>query len=154
MKEVYAPGCALMIYKPILAEKTMEFLRETEHIRIKEHMICCRHDPKLEADTRIINTCPGCDRRFRSLYEGISTTSLWEVIAKSSSFPFPNYHGLKMAIHDSCPTRSEERVHDAVRYLLERMNIHVIEPENTRSKATCCGDSTYGSLPVEGYIGG
>lgn len=149
MEEIYAPGCGLMIYKPVLAEKTMEFLRETENTSIKKHMICCRHDPKLEAGIRVINTCPGCDRRFRSLYEGISTISLWEVIANSSTFPFPNYHGIEMAIHDSCPTRSEKRVHDAVRCLLTRMNIRVIEPENTRTKATCCGDSAYGNLPVE-----
>lgn len=28
MKQVYAPGCALMIYKPELAKKVLEFLNE------------------------------------------------------------------------------------------------------------------------------
>ena len=54
-----------------------------------------------------------------------------------------------MSIHDACPTRSEERVHNAVRQLLARMKITVVEPEFTRSQAICCGDSFYGTLPVE-----
>ena len=29
------------------------------------------------------------------------------------------------------------------------MNIKVVEPKNTRTKGTCCGDSSYGILPVD-----
>ena len=50
---------------------------------------------------------------------------------------------------DACPTRDQARVHDAIRALLERMNIRVAEPAKTRTKGTCCGDSFYGVLPVE-----
>lgn len=148
MKQVYAPGCAFMIYKPALAKKVLGFLRK-DLGDISEHLICCRHEPNLETGTQVINTCAGCDKRYRELYTGISTLSLWEILAESNTFPFPDYNGIKMSIHDACPTRTEERVHSAIRKLLERMNIEMIEPENTRSKATCCGDSFYGTLPVE-----
>jgi len=146
MKKVYSPGCALLIYKPRLAENILEFLNQELHV--PGHYICCRHDPKLDSGTQIINTCAGCDRRYRELYEGISTVSLWEILAESEDFPFPNYNGMEMTIHDACPTRSEERVHIAIRKLLERMNIKIIEPKNTRTKAVCCGDSFYGILSV------
>jgi Fe-S oxidoreductase len=148
MKQVYAPGCALMIYKPELAKKVLEFLNENLG-NISEHLICCRHDPNLESDTQVINTCAGCDRRYRELYEGISTISLWEILADSNTFAFPDYNGMKMSIQDACPTRSEERIHVAIRKLLERMNIEIIEPKNTRTNAKCCGDSSYGILSVE-----
>ncbi len=148
MKQVYAPGCALVIYKPELAKRILDFLNK-ELGEIAEHLICCRHAPHLEPGVRVINTCAGCDRRFRELYEGISTISLWEVLAHSDTFPFPDYHGLEMSIHDACPTRTEERVHTAVRNLLKRMNIKVVEPEHTRNKAVCCGDSYYGILPLD-----
>jgi len=148
MKKVYAPGCALMIYKPELGKKVLDFLN-SDLGYIDEHLICCRHEPKLDKCTQIINTCAGCDRRFRELYEGITTISLWEVLAQSKTFPFPDYKGKEMAILDACPTRHEERVHNAVRVLLKRMNILVVEPEKTRTKGTCCGDSFYGVLPVE-----
>ena len=148
MKQVYAPGCALMLYKPELAKKVLKFLNK-DLGDIPEHLICCRHEPNLESGTQVINTCAGCDRRYRELYDGISTISLWEILAESNIFPFPNYNGLKMSIHDACPTRTEERIHSAIRKLLERMNIEIIEPKNTRTKAICCGDSFYGTLPVE-----
>ncbi|MDR3541647.1 MAG: (Fe-S)-binding protein [Desulfosporosinus sp.] len=148
MKQIYAPGCALMIYKPELAQKILEFLNKNLN-DIPEHLICCRHEPNLEKGTQVINTCAGCDRRYRELYEGIATISLWEIFAESKTFPFPDYNGVEMTIHDACPTRTEERVHSAIRKLLEKMNISIIEPKNTGTKAVCCGDSFYGVLPIE-----
>lgn len=148
MKYVYAPGCAFMIYKQQLAKKVLEFLNK-ELGDIPEHLICCKHEPNLEKGTMVINTCPGCDRRYRELYDGISTVSLWEVLAESKKFSFPDYKGMEMTIHDACPTRTEARVHYAIRMLLDKMNIKVVEPKNTQTKAICCGDSFYGVLPVE-----
>lgn len=148
MGQYYAPGCALMIYKPELADMVLEFLNRDSNDTLN-HLTCCRHEPNLDKGTQIINTCAGCDRRFRELYEGISTISLWEILAESKTFPFPNYNGLEMTIHDACPTRTEERVHIAIRKLLERMNIKIIEPKNTGTKSICCGDSLYGVLSLE-----
>lgn len=143
MTDAFAPGCALLIHKPGLAERLTAFLG------LPEHLTCCHHDPGLPAGTRIVNVCPGCDRRYRELYAGISTVSLWELLAESADFPFPDYGGQPMAILDACPTRTEARVHGAIRRLLARMNIRVVEPANTRMRATCCGDSFYGALPVD-----
>jgi Fe-S oxidoreductase len=148
MPQVFAPGCALLLHKPLLAERIQVFLNR-DAACVPEHLICCHHEPKLPAGTQIINVCAGCDRRFRELYAGITTISLWEILAKEKDFPFPDYGGQPMSILDPCPTRSEERVHRAVRELLSRMNIQVVEPANTRTKGTCCGDSFYGALPVE-----
>ena len=145
---VYAPGCALVLYKSHLAEKVLAHLRADDP-GIASLLTCCRHDPHLEPGSVVINTCAGCDRRYRELYEGVSTVSLWEVLAADATFDFPDYHGAEMAIHDACPTRTEERVHTAVRALLEKMNIAVVEPKSTRTRAVCCGDSFLGELPVE-----
>jgi Fe-S oxidoreductase len=148
MKQVYAPGCALLIYKPELARKILQFLKNDLN-NITNHTTCCRHEPYLQNGAQVINTCAGCDRRYRELYEGISTASLWEILDGSKTFPFPDYNGMEMSIHDACPTRTEERVHSSIRKVLEKMNIKIIEPRNTRTKAVCCGDSFYGVLPVE-----
>jgi Fe-S oxidoreductase len=74
---------------------------------------------------------------------------LWEVLAENDTFPFPDYAGQPMSILDACPTRTEIRVHEAVRVILEKMNIQVDEPRNTRTNGICCGDSFYGVLPVD-----
>jgi hypothetical protein len=129
-----------------LAEKALAHLA-TNHAVTETHLTCCRHEPHLDPGSVVINTCAGCDKRYRELYEGVSTVSLWEILSESTTFDFPDYGGAEMAVHDACPTRTEDRVHLAVRALLGRMNIVVIEPAATRNRAVCCGDSFYGELP-------
>jgi len=148
IKRVFAPGCALMLYKPELAEK-LHLILNNNLGGMELLATCCKHDPQLKEKTEIINICPGCDKRFRNDYANSSTISLWEVIAQSDFFDLPNYQGKQMTIIDACPTRDQERVHNAIRTVLRKMNIVVVEPQNTRSKSTCCGDSFYGVIPVE-----
>ncbi|MBS3937306.1 MAG: (Fe-S)-binding protein [Peptococcaceae bacterium] len=139
MKTVYAPGCALMLYHPALAEKVQKYLSRAG-LSEPMHKLCCRYEPGFAESVRLINTCSGCDRRFRDLYAGVSTISLWEIIAADEHFPWPRYEGLTVSIQDACPTRSEERVHVAVRKLLMRMNIAVQEAAASGTGAKCCGD--------------
>lgn len=148
MDRIYAPGCALTNYKPHLAEKMHELL--SENLREMERLdTCCRNHPPLRGGVQMINTCPGCDRRYTNNYTDSTTKSVWEVIAEGDWFQFPDYHGARMSIHDACPTRDQTRVHKAIRTLLGRMNIEVVEPQKTGTTATCCGDSLYPNLPVE-----
>jgi Fe-S oxidoreductase len=148
INRVFAPGCALMLYKPELAEKLHSLLNENLG-EIEKLMICCHHNPQLSAPTEIVNICPGCDKRFRNDYKNSSTISLWEILADSDFFTFPNYHGKCMTILDACPTRDQERVHKAIRKVLHKMNVTLVEPKNTRTKSTCCGDSFYGVIPTD-----
>lgn len=148
MNQVYNAGCALRLYKPTLAEKVLTALQE-ESVQITDHSVCCRYDPLLPAGTQIINTCAGCNKRFGTLYENISTLSLWEVLAESRIFRFPDYGGISMTIHDPCPVRSAPKVHEAVRKLLQRMNIKVLEAQKNKANSVCCGDSFAGELPPE-----
>jgi Fe-S oxidoreductase len=148
MKKVFAPGCALILYKPELAEKLLTFLKNNFG-EMDILQTCCRHEPDFKEKTEVINVCPGCDKRYRNNYENTTTTSLWEILAGSSSFPFPDYQGKTMTILDPCPVREREQAHTAVRELLRRMNINLIEPEKTRKNSICCGDSFYGLIPTE-----
>ena len=111
-------------------------------------LTCCKHEPQLKTKTRVINICPGCDKRFKNDYAQTTTISLWELLAESDTFPFPDYKGKEMSIIDACPTRNQPQIHDAIRVLLKKMNIQLIEPAKTRTEGTCCGDTFYGSLPT------
>ncbi|HBE79816.1 MAG TPA: hypothetical protein DDW65_18855 [Firmicutes bacterium] len=148
VKTYFNPGCALRIYKPAIERKILEFLNRN-YGEVALHQICCRHEPRLEAGSLIINVCAGCDRRFRSLYEGISTISLWEVLDGLDTFQYPDYQGLTMSIHDPCPVREKPQVHQAVRNLLKKMNIDVIETKFCGTRSICCGDDFYTKLPLE-----
>ena len=147
-KLFFAPGCALMLYKPELAFKIHTLLNEklgdTDML-----LTCCQHEPNLPENSKVINVCPGCDMRFGKNYRGVSTISLWEVINENSLLNLPDYKGRSMSIIDACPTRDEDRVHNSIRDLLSKMNIRLVEPKNTRRESTCCGDVYYGSMPTE-----
>ena len=147
MKYIFAPGCALILYKPDLVEK-MHSLLNVNLGNMNILSTCCRKFPELEPDTMVINICPGCDRRYRENYDG-GTISLWEILAEGDFFDYPDYKGVIMTINDACPTRTENHVHDAVRKLLANMNIKVIEPEKTRTNGKCCGDTGWGKIPTE-----
>jgi Fe-S oxidoreductase len=148
MTRTFAPGCALMLYKPYQAEKLNALLNE--HLGSMHLLLtCCRHEPKVPFLTEVINICPGCDKRFGNDYQHTTTISLWEILAGSDFFPLPDYGGREMAILDACPTREKVAVHQAIRTLLGRMNIMVAEPEKTGIRSTCCGDSFYGVIPVD-----
>jgi len=152
MSKIYfTPGCALSIYKPEFENVILEFLNANyEKGEIERHKICCHYDPKLEPDSLVINVCAGCDRRFGSLYEGISTISIWEVIDElGDKFKYPDHSGLKLSVHDACPIRKKPQVHKAVRNLLKKMNIEVIETEFHGTNSICCGDDFYPKLPIE-----
>jgi hypothetical protein len=148
LKTAFAPGCALMLYKPELAHKIHDFLNESLG-KMDMYLTCCHHEPPFSEKKNIINICPGCNKRFKNDYHQTTTISLWEILTDSDDFPFPDYKGKTMTILDACPTRSEDQVQDAIRTLLKRMNINIIEPEKTRNKGICCGDSFYGSIPVD-----
>ena len=97
----------------------------------------------------IINVCAGCDQHFSTLYDGIQTISLWEVLCSTEAFPFPNYGGRDITIHDPCPVRGKPAVHRAVRELMKKMNLHVVEAERNGTNSVCCGDSFYPQCTME-----
>lgn len=147
-KFVFAPGCALMLYKPDLAAKIHSSL-EAGFGKMEMLLTCCRSQPDLPSDSKIINVCPGCNKRFSKDYKNITTVSLWEIIESQNFLLLPDYAGKKMSIIDACPTREEDSIHDSIRSLLSKMNISLTEPRQTRRKSTCCGDGFYGEVPTE-----
>ena len=140
MKYLFAPGCALFLYKPHLITQLHEVDGRTTVLYI------------IPEGTHVINICPGCDRRYRENYANPATVSLWELLSESDAFPFPDYKLEKMTIIDACPTRKQDRIHRAVRAVAKRMNITIVEPAHTRTQSTCCGDSCYGEIPTDKVI--
>ena len=144
----FNPGCAMSLYKPEAVEEILHLLNR-RFLPTQLHTTCCRHDPNLPAGATIINNCAGCDRRFRSLYDGIQTISLWEVLDAIPALPLPTYDGMQLSVHDSCSFRKKPQVHAAVRSLLDKMHIEVVESPFSGTKSICCGDNFYGHIPLE-----
>jgi len=146
-RQIFAPGCALMLYKPELATKIHAMLNS--HAGAMSVLnTCCKHDPAFTVPTEIINVCPGCDKRFAADYANTTTISLWEYLSSNDTFQFPDYHGQEMTILDACPAREKPVIHEAIRSIIRKMNIRLVEPAATRTKSICCGDSFYPQLPA------
>ncbi|GHV34131.1 hypothetical protein FACS1894187_04100 [Synergistales bacterium] len=148
-KTYFNPGCALSIYKPSSEDAFFRYLQKHYEPNIELHKICCHHEPKVEKGSVIVNVCAGCYRRFGTLYEGVSTVSLWEVLDSLDAFDYPDYNGLRVSIHDPCPIRDKPQVHKAVRSLLKKMNVEIEEAAAHSGESICCGDSFHQSIPLE-----
>ena len=148
MEYVFAPGCALMIYKPRLAEKLQEYV-EKEYGKMKMLLTCCFNTQSLVPGTCIVTPYSTCDKRYKNLYKDCSTIYFLDVLAKSETFPFPDYGGVQMSIQDTCSGRTDDLYLNAIRKLLERMNIRLVEAERSGKRGKCCGQVFYGKLPIE-----
>lgn len=148
MKTYFNPGCALSIYKPNMEQRILQYLNEN-YGEVELHKTCCRHYPNVGKGSLIINVCAGCDKRFGNLYEGVGTISLWEVFDEMDACNYPDFLGAEMSVHDACPVRGRPQVHAAVRSLLRKMNIRIIESEHHGARSICCGDDFYPALALE-----
>ena len=144
----FNPGCALSIYKPDAELKLLAILQQY-FPKMQMHNICCHHDPNLPKGSTIVNNCAGCDRRFRSLYESVNTITIWELLDSLPTLNVPKYNGLCVSVHDSCSFRQKPQVHQAVRSLLRKMNIEIIDSEFSGTKSICCGDNFYKRIPLK-----
>ncbi len=142
------PGCAMNIYNPDLSEEILKILNKNFG-HVKSHNICCQHEPQLEKGSTIINNCAGCDRRFRSLYDGIQTISLWEILDTIQDLKLPDHSGLTVSVQDSCSYREKPDEQRALRSVLKKMNIDIVESDFSGKNAICCGDSAYGKVSLE-----
>ena len=148
MKYLYAPGCALMIYKPHLAER-LKIVIEEMYGPMDTLLSCCFNTPELEKGTCIITPCSTCNNRYRTLYEECTSSYFLDTLAKSKTFPFPDYQGARMSIQDTCSGRTDDLYLNAIRKLLKRMNITIVEAEKSGIKGKCCGQVLYGKSPLE-----
>lgn len=140
MKKTYFhPGCTLSMYKPALIEKAFAYAKT----RLPLDSIataCCRHQPPFDEPVDLLTVCTGCYNRMKHEYEMTDTISFWQFVDEDPNFPFPDHSGLTVTIQDMCTARDYPFVHDAVRSLLQKMHIAVIEDDFIRAQSKCCGD--------------
>ena len=139
MKTLFAPGCALNKYKPELISEVSRFLLDASLID-GVYLTCCKSEQNMEDPVTLITCCPGCSHKFETRHPKCLVLSLWKVLL-DTAFPFPDYHGKRMSIHDSCHARhrNSSEMQDSARTLCSKMNIELVEPEYTRDHARCCG---------------
>jgi Fe-S oxidoreductase len=138
----YMPGCAFELYKKETSEKFMAYLRKHFPI-IQRYDTCCRHELTLPKGSHIIFVCSSCAMRLKKQNPALKLQSLWNVIHTFGDYPLPDYHGLKVSVHDSCTAKATPIIHSDVRQLLRDMNLDLVEAERHGMNSQCCGNSLY-----------
>ena len=148
MQYIYAPGCALVSYKPHLADKLKTYVTEMFG-QMDTLLTCCFNKPEFGQETCIVTPCATCAQKYAKMYPHSSSLFFLSRLAESKDFPFPDYKGISMSIQDTCSARTQPEVLETIRTLLKRMNIQLVEPEKTGKKGKCCGQVFYGKLPTD-----
>lgn len=96
----------------------------------------------------MVYLCHNCRNIFLEQLPEVPTKSLWELVLEDNSFPFPDYHGETIAVQDCWRSYDNRAEQDAVRTLLQKMNINIVELPENHEKTNFCGHSLYQPAPV------
>ncbi|HUH65710.1 MAG TPA: hypothetical protein VLZ07_04695 [Syntrophales bacterium] len=74
-------------------------------------------------------------------------TSLWELILEDKKFSYPDYSHEKMTVQDCWRSYDNRVEQEAVRMLLEKMSVDIVEMNENYEKTQFCGVSIYQPAP-------
>ena len=83
------------------------------------------------------------------IHDGCNLGAVYRSQFVFDELALPDHGGLTVSVHDSCSYRHKPQVHAAVRSLLRKMNIEIIETAFSGTRSVCCGDNFYGYVPNE-----
>ncbi|MCX5806103.1 MAG: VTT domain-containing protein [Proteobacteria bacterium] len=87
----------------------------------------------------VIVACPNCHKIFARYGKGLSTKTIYEVLAESSIDVNDGEKG-KVTVHDPCAVRFEVAIHESVRKLIEKQGYIVEEMSHAGCRTLCCGE--------------
>lgn len=129
---IYFPSCNFTKASPQTAKKTRTFFQERMSVAG-----CCLYDKKTyQSEDIALVLCQACRSQLESK---IKTKSIWEYFDEDPTFVYPDYKHQKMYLQDCFRDKEHPEIHQAVRNLLIKMNIDVIEIANNKENANFCG---------------
>ncbi|MEK6201485.1 MAG: (Fe-S)-binding protein [Desulfobulbaceae bacterium] len=160
---VFFPGCSLPGTRPEATWSLYQQLKEQiPHLGM---VLDCCHKPSHDLgrqqpfltwfeDMRdwlirhgvrhIIVACPNCYKVFHSYGQRLTVQTAWEILAETNiPSPYPAIARGRITVHDPCPLRDHQDVHQAVRTILSRLGLKVREMRHSRNRAICCGEGGF-----------
>ncbi len=158
----YIASCVFTSRFPELSKRIQSYITESQKMQIVR---CCTPKYKLQifedqmpenyrstwvsykdtadwqAGDIAYSVCHNCNNIIEEVHEGVHAYSLWELILADQDFVYPDYQGRTMTIQDCWRSRDRKNEQDAVRSLLSKMNITVIEMEKNHAETRFCGNS-------------
>lgn len=165
----YVASCVFTREEPELSAKIQDYLKQRFNMQI---IRCCVPNYKVEeftadmpkwlqprwkdtphykdfaADSTMVYVCHNCAAIFQETMPEVKRLSLWELILNDTEFPFPDYSHEKMTLQDCWRSYDNRPEQEAVRALLQKMNVDIVEQEENYEKTQFCGISLYASSPA------
>lgn len=133
--DYYIPGCDVRRNHPEAVAK-METWMKRQGI---SPAACCRKDLSfLRKTDRIIENCTLCELMLKERVPEVPFISLYEYLDQTE-FEWPDYQGKQLTLQDCRRTAENVCLQDAVRSILKKMNIRIVEMENNRERSEYCG---------------
>ena len=133
---IYYPSCNYTIASPKNAKKIRDYLKERMDVAG-----CCLRDQREIKDEDIgLYICQHCRETIESK---INTESLWVYLDQLDDIVYPDFKHEKMILQDCYRDRKHPEIHQAVRNILKKMNIDVIEATRNKEKSVYCGTLHY-----------
>lgn len=137
MATMFFGGCTPTADHPEESKKLAEYIHDKYQV---DPAGCCRKNhPKLTDQDTAIVVCNNCANIIEESGKADHIDFVWDILDNDPDFPFPDYHGEKMALQDCWMAVGRDNVHRAIRSLLKKMNIEVVELPQNRNDTTYCG---------------
>lgn len=135
----YFPSCNYTKASPEHSELIKRYLAK-QGVQV---LGCCRgfHKKLTDIDTAI-TICQSC---YAIVDENTNAKqiSVFEYLDEIEDFKWPDYQGQTMIIQDCLKAKDKPELHKAVRSILKKMNINIIELPNNKEKCDYCGVFPY-----------
>ena len=119
--------------------------RMPEWYRNEWHNI--KHYVQYPAGSTMVSLCYNCAAVFEEQHPQINRLSLWELILSDDKFQYPDLHGERITLQDCWRSKENRAEQDAVREILRRMNIEIVELAENHENTKFCGYSLYQHQP-------
>lgn len=100
-----------------------------------------KDSPYAETGDTVYSICHNCSAIIEEQTPNVNVKSIWELIAEDENFKYPDYSGKTITVQDCW--RAYDRIEEqlAVRKILSKMNIKVVELEKSFGSTEFCGFS-------------
>jgi len=165
---IYIASCVFTRNYPELSVRIQEYLRKRFNMQI---IRCCVPNYKIQElensipesvrsewkrippykefsnKNRMVYICHNCSAIFLETKPDVKIISLWEIILDDKKFPYADYSHENVTVQDCWRSYDNRVEQDAVRLLLNKMNVDIVEMKENYEKTQFCGVSIYQPAP-------
>ena len=134
---VYFPSCNFTRMRPELSNELSEFMRAHGC----EVAGCCRKScTSLPNDAIPVTICQTCNIILSENHPSHSAISIFEFIDARDDIELPDYHGEEITIQDCYRAKGHDSEKAAIRSLMRKMNISIVELPSRDAQADFDGE--------------